>query len=136
MNAVVCSNRFLLLGIKCCNLIKAIDSHPKIKFIGHPTGRIISHRDIPDDDWDKLFKICAEKNVGLEINGARLDLPVYLIKRAKSFGAKFVLNSDAHHVSHLNWQSYAIILARRAGLTRSDLITPVTGYSELVPLSF
>jgi len=104
-------------------LIKAIE-HPKVKFIGHPTGRMMGRRDIPEDDWEKLFAVCASKGIGLEINGARLDLPVYLIKLAKIHGCKFVLNSDAHSVNQLHWQDYAITLARRAGLTKSDLSKP------------
>lgn len=104
-------------------LIKAME-HPKVKFIGHPTGRLLGRRDVPDDDWDKLFKACVENNVALEINGPRLDLPVYLIRRAKTIGCKFVLNSDAHAVEHLLWQRYALSLARRAGLTVNDLVTP------------
>jgi DNA polymerase (family 10) len=98
--------------------------HPRVKIIGHPTGRMIGKRDIPDNDWDELFKVCQLENVLLEINGPRLDLPVYLIRRAKDIGCKFVLSSDAHHISQLQWQDYAITLARRAGLTKKDLATP------------
>jgi DNA polymerase (family 10) len=104
-------------------LIKAA-RHPKVRFIGHPTGRMIGRRDIPEDDWDELFKVCASEGVYLEINGARLDLPVNLIRKAKSHGCKFVLNSDAHAIDQLHWQDYAILFARRAGLTKSDLAKP------------
>jgi DNA polymerase (family X) len=107
-------------------LIKAIQN-PKVKIVGHPTGLMLGHRDIPEDDWDKLFKECARLGVALEINGARLDLPVNLIKRAKSFGCKFVLNSDAHTTNQLFWQDSAITLARRAGLTKADLQKPSMG---------
>jgi DNA polymerase (family 10) len=105
-------------------LIKAMTAHPKVRFIGHPTGRMLGRRDIPDDDWDRLFQACATNGVALEINGPRLDLPVNLIKRAKSFGCKFVVNSDAHHTSQLVWQDYGITLARRAGLNMDDLQIP------------
>jgi DNA polymerase (family 10) len=100
-------------------LVKAM-SHPKVQFVGHPTGRIIGRRDIPEDDWDRLFRACVKNDVALEINGPRLDLPVSLIKRAKEFGCKFVINSDAHHISQLQWQDHGITLARRAGLTVDD----------------
>lgn len=104
-------------------LIKAA-RHPKVKIIGHPTGRMLNRREIPDDDWDKLFEVCAEEGVLLEINGPRMDLEPGLIRRAKAKGCKFVLNSDAHHVSHLPWMRYALMMARRAGLTNEDLSTP------------
>jgi DNA polymerase (family 10) len=105
-------------------LIKAMTAHPKVMIIGHPTGRMLGRRDIPDDDWDRLFQACAINNVALEINGPRLDLPVNLIRRAKALGCKFVVNSDAHHTSQLTWQNYGITLARRAGLTLDDLQIP------------
>jgi DNA polymerase (family X) len=98
--------------------------HPKVKIIGHPTGRMLNRREIPDDDWDKLFEVCAEENVLVEINGPRLDLEPGLIRRAKAKGCKFVLSSDAHHVSHLPWMRYALMNARRAGLTVEDLEIP------------
>lgn len=104
-------------------LIKAI-SHPKVKIVGHPTGLMEGKRDIPEGDWDSLFKECARLGVALEINGARMDLPVALIKRAKGFGCKFVINSDAHAVDQLGWQDIGITLARRAGLEKTDLMIP------------
>jgi DNA polymerase (family 10) len=98
--------------------------HPMVKIIGHPTGRSMGRRDIPQDNWADLFKVCAQEGVLVEINGARLDLPVDLIKMAKAEGCKFVLNGDAHSINELHWQDYAITLARRAGLTKSDLGKP------------
>ncbi len=104
-------------------LIKAIQ-HPKVKVVGHPTGMMMGKRDIPEDDWDSLFRECAARGVALEINGARMDLPVNLIKLAKDLGCKFMINSDAHATNQLFWQDIAITQARRAGITKSDLIKP------------
>jgi len=98
--------------------------HPKVKIIGHPTGRKLGRRDIPEDNWQELFKVCAQESVLVEINGARMDLPVNLIRMAKKEGCKFVLNGDAHSVNQLHWQDNAITLARRAGLTKADLGIP------------
>ena len=105
-------------------LIAAMQQHPNIRFIGHPTGRMHSRRDIPDDDWDRLFEACVKHNVALEINGPRMDLPVVMIKRAKEFGCKFVINSDAHADTQLGWQDFGISLARRGSVTKDDLFNP------------
>ena len=105
-------------------LLVAIED-PRIKMIGHPTGRIIGRRDIPDEDWEVLFKRCAELGVLVEINSPRLDLPVAYIKMAKKCGCKFVINSDSHAVEHFIWLRYGVSLARRAGLTKFDLATPL-----------
>lgn len=99
----------------------AAAKHPKVKFLGHATGRIIGRRDIPEADWEKIFKVCADEGVLVEINGARIDLPVHLIKIARAQGCKFILNSDAHSVRQFDWQNTAIATARRAGLTKNDL---------------
>lgn len=104
-------------------LIEAM-KHPKVKFIGHPTGRSLGRREVPDEDWDKLYTACAENDVALEINGARLDLPDSMVRRAKQLGCKFVLNSDAHATDQLVWQDYAVLIARRAGLGKEDLVIP------------
>lgn len=98
--------------------------HPKVKFIGHPTGMMLGRREIPDADWDLIFKTCADHNKIMEINGARMDLPVPLIKKAKLAGCKFIINSDAHSINQFNWQDSGIITARRAGLEKADLATP------------
>jgi DNA polymerase (family X) len=104
-------------------LISAIQN-PKVKIIGHPTGLMMGKRDIPDGDWDRLFVEAAKLGVLLEINGARMDLPVDLIKRAKNAGCKFIINSDAHSVDGFFWQDIALTLARRAGLEKKDLAIP------------
>lgn len=98
--------------------------NPLVNIIGHPTGLILGRRDEGQGNWDELFKVCAETNTILEINGARMDLPTSYIKRAKSYGCKFVLTSDAHAITQLDWIDYSVVLARRAGLTRDDLETP------------
>jgi DNA polymerase (family 10) len=104
-------------------LIKAIQ-HPKVRIVGHPTGMMMGKRDIPEGDWEALFKECSRLGVALEINGARMDLPVALIKKAKEVGCKFVINSDAHATDQLVWQDIGITLARRAGIEKADLFRP------------
>lgn len=109
-------------------LIKAV-KHPKVKILGHPTGRIVGVRDIPDCDWRELFKVCYNEGVLIEINGARMDPPEHIIAIAKHEGCKFVINSDAHSASQLNFSNYALMIARRAGLTIEDISTPMKVHS-------
>lgn len=98
--------------------------HPMVNFIGHPTGRSSGKRDVPDINWKNVFEVCAEEGVILEINGARIDLPSNLVKLAREVGCKFIINSDAHSIHQFDWQDSAIITARRAGLTKQDLMIP------------
>lgn len=103
----------------------AAANHPMVRLIGHPTGRMIGRRDIPDVEWLEVFKACVANDVLMEINGARVDLPVNLIKMARSVGCKFVINSDAHSVDQFRWQDMGIVTARRAGLVKADLAIPI-----------
>ncbi|PIU33186.1 hypothetical protein COT04_01400, partial [Candidatus Shapirobacteria bacterium CG07_land_8_20_14_0_80_39_12] len=50
-------------------------AHPKIKILGHPTGRKIGEREGYELDWEKIFAFCLKNNKYLEINAwpNRLD---------------------------------------------------------------
>jgi DNA polymerase (family 10) len=59
----------------------------------------------------------------MEVNGSpdRLDLPDELILRARHYGVKFAINSDAHAVAHLDLR-YGVGTAQRGWLTPDDVI--------------
>ena len=102
-------------------LIAAIRSK-KVTFIGHPSCRQFGKREMAIINWDNVFQEAAKHKVGMEINSQplRLDLPVDLIKHARSRGVRFVVNSDNHGDSfdrHLGLAS-----ARKAGLEKFDLL--------------
>lgn len=96
-----------------------------IDIIGHPTGRYAGSREIPEIDWDRVFGVCAKHKVALEINPNvdRLDLPADLVKMAKARGCKFAINTDAHSASHLGFVFLGLKIAKRAGLTKSDMFS-------------
>jgi len=95
-----------------------------IDILGHPSGRLIGHRQGYDVNWPEIFKACAKYKVALEINSfpERLDLKDTLIKDAINFGCKFVINSDAHALEHLDLIKYGIATARRGWATKADII--------------
>jgi DNA polymerase (family 10) len=103
-------------------ILQAIKSG--IAILGHPSGRLIGQRQGYDVDWPEIFKACAKYKVALEINSfpERLDLKDTLIKDAISFGCKFVINSDAHALEHLDLIKYGIATARRGWATKADVI--------------
>lgn len=105
--------------------VKAIRAvHPRMPLMwAHPTGRLIGSRPEADLDWGVALKFCAANRVAVEINGqpARLDLPDSKIVVGKRLGCKFVVNSDSHG-KKLNSLDSAVMIARRALLTRSDVI--------------
>ena len=66
----------------------------------------------------------ANRGVWLEVNASpeRLDLHGPLLRSAKAKGAKFVINTDAHHPKHLSNMRYGVVTARRGWLERGDVM--------------
>jgi DNA polymerase (family 10) len=74
--------------------------------------------------------------VALEHNAypERLDLSDLHLRVAKSKGVKFVVNTDAHHTSHLAKMRYGVLQLRRAWLTRDDVLNtlPVNEFAKVM----
>lgn len=104
-------------------LVRACEN-PHIKVIGHPTTRMIGRRPGVDADWDQVFAACARTGTALEINAQpdRLDLRDEDILRAREYGTKFAVNTDAHSVLHLAHLRYGVATAQRGWLTPEDVI--------------
>ncbi|MFJ4468245.1 DNA polymerase/3'-5' exonuclease PolX [Streptomyces sp. NPDC089424] len=98
--------------------------NPYVHVIGHPTTRLIGRRPGVDVDLDALFEACARTGTALEINSHpdRLDLNDEHILRAKRYGVKFAVDSDAHSVLHLAHLRYGVGMAQRGWLTKDDVI--------------
>jgi len=104
-------------------VIKAI-RNPYVHIIGHPTGRLIPDREGADLDMDAVLKAAAETGVALEINAhpSRLDLDDAYARRAKEMGIPISLNTDAHSEEDMDMRFYGVAIARRAWLTKNDVI--------------
>ena len=110
-------------GLMTKRVLKALE-HPKVKILGHPTGRMLYNRDGYKADWEQIFKYCSQNNKFLEINSwpERLDLPDFLIKKALKFNVKFVINSDSHEVTEMELIKFGVWNARRGWLQKKDII--------------
>ena len=104
-------------------LIRACEN-PFLNVIGHPTGRRFDGSYGYEFDYDAVFSAAARTGTALEIDGQamRLDLPSPLARMAKGFGVTFTLDSDAHRSAQLDAISFAVGQARRAGLTKDDVL--------------
>src|SRR5713101_4386428 len=104
-------------------LLKAI-ANPNTSLIGHPTGRLLLRRDAYQFDLDAVLKAAAKNKVAMELNAYpdRLDLCDRHLRLAKQHGVKIVINTDSHHTSHLDKIRYGVLQARRAWLTRDDVL--------------
>ncbi|MDQ1012496.1 DNA polymerase (family 10) [Streptomyces sp. V4I23] len=104
-------------------LVRACEN-PCVAVIGHPTTRLLGKRPGIDADFDAVFEACARTATALEINAHpnRLDLCDEDILRAKRYGVKFAVNSDAHATTHLPYMRYGVGTAQRGWLTTDDVI--------------
>jgi DNA polymerase (family X) len=104
-------------------LIKAIEN-PNTSIIGHPTGRIQLRRDAYPFDMNAVLMAAAKQKVAMELNAYpdRLDLNDVHLRQAKQRGVKIVINTDSHHTSHMEKIRYGILQARRAWLTKDDVL--------------
>jgi len=104
-------------------IIKATEN-PYITIIGHPTGRILKTRAGYEIDIDKFIDACSSNNKVIEINANpyRLDFSYINSKKAKDKGVKFAINPDSHKTSTLKDIYIGIKVARKAWLTKDDII--------------
>ena len=103
-------------------LLRAMES-PAVKAIGHPTGRVLLHRDAFHYEFETVAREAARRGVWLEINSSpeRLDLHAALIRRARQLGCRFVISTDAHHPRHLANIRFGVQMARRGWLAPADV---------------
>ena len=104
-------------------LLRAL-GNKHVSLIGHPTGRILLRRDAYSYDMDAVLKAAAKAGVAMEHNAYpdRLDLNDVHLRMAKERGVKIVINTDAHHTSHMEKMKYGVLQLRRAWLTKKDVL--------------
>ena len=98
--------------------------HPLVHGIGHPTGRLIGHRDPYPADWEKVFHEAAKTHTALEINAQpqRMDLNDQMVRRAIQFKVKFMVGTDAHYLGQADLMSLGVAIARRGWCTAKQVL--------------
>ena len=104
-------------------LLKALEN-PYVRILGHLTGRLLLRRDSYEMDLTAVLKQAAKLGVAVEHNAYpdRLDLCDIDLRRAHELGCNIVINTDSHHISHLDAMQYGIRQLRRAWLTKADVL--------------
>jgi DNA polymerase (family X) len=113
-------------------LLRAIQC-PHLTVLGHPTGRMLLHRDPFPFDFERVLAEAVKRGVWMEINASpeRLDLNATLVRTAKARGAKFTISTDAHHPQHFESIRYGVLQARRGWLGPDDILNtlPVEAFA-------
>jgi len=98
--------------------------NPHVTAIAHPTGRLLNKREAYEVDLEEVFAAAKRHKKFLELNAnpKRLDLHEVNCAAAKRHGIPIVISTDAHSVANLSLMRFGINQARRAGLTKADVV--------------
>jgi DNA polymerase (family 10) len=104
-------------------MLRGIEN-PYVRILGHPTGRLLLRREPYQMDLGAVLRRAGELGVAVEHNAYpdRLDLCDRDLRLAKELGCRIVINTDAHHTSHLAKMRYGIEQLRRAWLSKQDVL--------------
>ena len=104
-------------------ILRALDN-PHVRMLAHPSGRLIDEREAYAVDMEKIIRKARMKGIALEINSHpdRLDLSDTYCQLAKSEGASFAIDSDAHSSFELDGLRLGVGQARRGWLEKADVI--------------
>ena len=108
-------------------VLAAMES-PYVDCIGHLTNRKIGRRPPADIDLERVIEKALETGTFLEINSQpdRLDLTDVHARMAREAGLKLVIDSDGHQVAALDYVELGVGQARRAWLTKADVVNTHT----------
>jgi DNA polymerase (family 10) len=108
-------------------VLAAMES-PYVDCIGHLTSRKIGRREASTVDVERVIEKALETGTFLEINSQpdRLDLSDVHARIAREAGLRLVIDSDGHQVSALGYVELGVGQARRAWLTKADVLNTRT----------
>jgi DNA polymerase (family 10) len=101
---------------------------PYVDCIGHLTNRKIGKRSPSQVDIERVVEKALETGTFLEINSQpdRLDLTDVHARAAREAGLKLVIDSDGHEIDALDYVELGVGQARRAWLTKDDVLNTRT----------
>jgi DNA polymerase (family 10) len=108
-------------------VLAAMES-PYVDCIGHLTNRKIGKRAPAPVDVARVIEKAIDTGTFLEINSQpdRLDLTDVNARAAREAGLKLVIDSDGHEVGALDYVELGVGQARRAWLTKDDVLNTRT----------
>jgi DNA polymerase (family 10) len=104
-------------------VLAAMDN-PHVDMIGHLTARKINIRNPADVSIERVVEKALETGTFLEINSQpnRLDLRDSHARMAGDAGVKIAVNTDAHQLGALQHIEMGVAQARRAWLTKAQVL--------------
>jgi len=108
-------------------IIKAL-KNKHTTMLGHSTGRLLLSRESYAVDMKKVIEAAGDYGKVIEINASpyRFDLDWRLGPYAKEMGVKVAINPDAHALDEISHYHYGVGIARKAWMTKNDVVTTQT----------
>ena len=99
-------------------------ANPHVDAIAHPTGRLLGSRPPYEVDLQAVFQAAVSHRKILELNASphRLDLSETNLMAASGYGIPIVIDTDAHSIEGLDVMRFGITQARRANLTKQQVV--------------
>jgi DNA polymerase (family 10) len=104
-------------------VMRAMDNR-YFHILGHATGRLLLKRSGYELDMDRIIEHARKVGCFFEINSSpdRLDLSAAHARAAAAAGVKIAVATDAHSTREFDLVRYGLDQARRAGLTKKDVL--------------
>jgi DNA polymerase (family X) len=104
-------------------LLRALE-RPAISILAHPFGRLLGTRPACALDFERVLGAIQQRGCFLEINAQprRLDLDEVHARAARERGILLSIASDAHAADQFGLLTHGVRQARRAWLTREDVL--------------
>ncbi len=115
----------------CAQLTRRITracNNKYVHILAHPTGRLWGTREAYEINIQEVLKAAKETNTALEINSfpQRLDLNDMHSRQAKEMGVRMALDTDAHIAAQLENITLGVSVARRAWLSKEDVLNTLS----------
>jgi DNA polymerase (family 10) len=103
-------------------------ANPATTWLGHWSGRLLLGREAYAFDTEKVLACAAKHGKGIELNSNpyRLDLDWQVAPEAARLGISIGIFPDAHSVGGLDDTQYGVMMARKAGLRKSEITNTKT----------
>ena len=104
-------------------VLRAMDN-PNFTILGHATGGLLLKRPGYELDMHRVIEHARQNGCFFEIDSSpdRLDLSTENARLAVQAGVKIVISTDAHSRREFGLIRYGLDVARRAGMTRNDVL--------------
>jgi DNA polymerase (family X) len=111
--------------------------NPYVHMLGHLTGRLLLEREPYPVDQRAVIDACAATGTWIELNShpMRFDMDWRLWPYALSRGVKCAINCDAHRFEQVGYLRLGAGIARKAGMTREQVVNTLPLKSLLKELA-